>query len=142
MNKFLKLGFSTLTLSAMIGGAFAATDSTGMENQTAAATMTGQENNTADASYTIGYSIGKNMVAQLKQQDVNLNFDKLQSGFSDGVKGQKPTLSQSQMEQALKTFQADMEAKLKAQAKEKPSDNANTSVSSAGMKDNSNTSKS
>lgn len=69
--------------------------------------------NIIDASYTIGFSIGKNMIEQLKQQDIELDHDSLKEGFITGVEGNKPRLSQEQMEQSMETFQKEMEAKIR-----------------------------
>ncbi|MBK2125482.1 FKBP-type peptidyl-prolyl cis-trans isomerase N-terminal domain-containing protein [Fangia hongkongensis] len=125
MNKVTKIGLSALIASAFVGSAFAdnhahnsttaTTSSAAVASKTDMTTATAPKDNSADASYTIGYSVGKNMITQLKQQKVDLNLAKLQSGFEAGVKGDKPELTQEQMEQAMQSFQKEMEAKMKAQ---------------------------
>ncbi|WP_119327991.1 FKBP-type peptidyl-prolyl cis-trans isomerase N-terminal domain-containing protein [Cysteiniphilum halobium] len=111
MKKLTTIAFSLLAGSVLVSGAFANATPTKAEPAKAAATT---KNNTADASYTIGYSIGKNMTEQLKQQNVSLNTDDLQQGFVAGIEGSKPKLSQEQMEQSMQAFQKEMEAKMKA----------------------------
>lgn len=114
MKKLTTIALSLLAGSALVSGAFAdATKAVPATVQPAKTAATAQ-NNTADASYTIGYSIGKNMTEQLKQQNVSLNTDDLQQGFVAGIEGSKPKLSQEQMEQSMQAFQKEMEAKMKA----------------------------
>lgn len=61
--------------------------------------------NLAHASYTIGYSIGKNINEQLIKQNILLNCTHLQQGFTDGIKANKPKLNQETMEESMQSFQ-------------------------------------
>ncbi|WHN65456.1 FKBP-type peptidyl-prolyl cis-trans isomerase N-terminal domain-containing protein [Cysteiniphilum sp. QT6929] len=114
MKKLTTIALSLLAGSALVSGAFADATKAAPATAQPAKTAATAQNNTADASYTIGYSIGKNMTEQLKQQNVSLNTDDLQQGFVAGIEGSKPKLSQEQMEQSMQAFQKEMEAKMKA----------------------------
>ncbi|GGG05292.1 MULTISPECIES: FKBP-type peptidyl-prolyl cis-trans isomerase N-terminal domain-containing protein [Cysteiniphilum] len=114
MKKLTTIALSLLAGSALVSGAFADATKAAPATAQPAKTAATAQNNTADASYTIGYSIGKNMTEQLKQQNVSLNTDDLQQGFVAGIEGTKPKLSQEQMEQSMQAFQKEMEAKMKA----------------------------
>ena len=114
MKKLTTIALSILAGSALVSGAFANTDAATPVKAETVKAVSAPENNAADASYTIGYSIGKNMTEQLKQQNVSLNTGDLQQGFVAGIEGSKPKLSQEQMEQSMQAFQKEMEAKMKA----------------------------
>ena len=113
MKKLTTIALSILAGSALVSGAFANTDAATPVKAETVKAVSAPENNAADASYTIGYSIGKNMTEQLKQQNVSLNTGDLQQGFVAGIEGSKPKLSQEQMEQSMQAFQKEMEAKMK-----------------------------
>ena len=115
MKKISTITLSLLTGAALVSGAFAANETAKAPAQSETKpAQAAPADNSANASYTIGYSIGKNMTEQLKQQDVTFSTDKLVSGFSAGVNGEKPKLTQKEMESAMQTFQTQMKAKMKA----------------------------
>ncbi len=132
MKKLAKITLSLLVSSVLISSAFADAD---VIKETAVAkptvvTNTVSQDNVADASYTIGYSIGKNMTEQLHQQNVTLDIDNLEQGFTAGIKGNKPKLTQEQMEQSMQAFQKEMEAKMKADEEAAEAEAAKTKTES------------
>ncbi|MGB2868787.1 MAG: FKBP-type peptidyl-prolyl cis-trans isomerase [Bacteroidota bacterium] len=58
-------------------------------------------------SYSIGLDIGKNF----KQQSVDVDADVLAKGLKDALSGAKPMLSDSEIEQTMQKFQAEMMGK-------------------------------
>lgn len=105
MTKLSKLMVSILTASALSTTAFAA-------NTTATTAAPAQPSNAQvmqDASYIIGYTIAKNMMGQLQSQGVTLDTLNLEDGFSTGVEGKDPRLTEAQMQQSMQQFQALMQ---------------------------------
>lgn len=113
MKKLTKITLSILTSSLLISSAFADSEQP-VKAESINVVVADAQSNTADASYTIGYSIGKNMTEQLKQQNINLDTNHLQQGFITGIEDSTPKLSQETMEQAMKAFQKTIQAKVKA----------------------------
>jgi FKBP-type peptidyl-prolyl cis-trans isomerase FklB len=72
------------------------------------------------ASYSIGYDIG----ATFKKQNIDLNTDALFSGLKEGLSGKEATLSKEEREKTLETFQKEMMEKQVAASKEAAAKNA------------------
>lgn len=118
MTKLSKLMVSLLTASALSTTAFAANATTTPAQPSNAQVM-------QDASYIIGYTIAKNMMGQLQSQGVTLDTPNLEDGFSTGVEGKDPRLTEAQMQQSMQQFQALMQQQ-QAQAQQQstaPSNN-------------------
>lgn len=98
MNKLSKILLSSITASALMSTAYAAPSASSTTSMTDAQLM-------ENASYIIGYSIAKNITAELQSQNISLNNQELKQGFDTGVDGYKPRLTDEQMQQALVQFQ-------------------------------------
>jgi FKBP-type peptidyl-prolyl cis-trans isomerase FklB len=72
------------------------------------------------ASYSIGYDIG----ATFKKQNVELNVDALFAGLKEGVAGKEAILSKEEREKTLEAFQKEMMEKQVAASKEAATKNA------------------
>lgn len=72
------------------------------------------------ASYSIGYDIG----ATFKKQNVELNADALMAGLKEGLVGKEATLSKEEREKTLEAFQKEMMEKQVAASKEAATKNA------------------
>lgn len=72
------------------------------------------------ASYSIGYDIG----ATFKKQNVELNADALMAGLKEGLAGKEATLSKEEREKTLEAFQKEMMEKQVAASKEAATKNA------------------
>lgn len=74
------------------------------------ATAAAPANKTDKVSYSIGYKTGQAM----HQRSVNVNPDMFSEGLKAGLNGEKPALSNEEMQSALKNMQKEMIAKMKA----------------------------
>jgi FKBP-type peptidyl-prolyl cis-trans isomerase FklB len=63
---------------------------------------------TGAASYSIGYRMG----AGFKRQGAPIDLQAFMKGLQEGVAGQKPAMSEQQMDQALEALQKDVAARL------------------------------
>lgn len=99
--------FSTLVAASSV---FAATSSSTLANKPANAnssTSTSSQptnNQSADiskVSYSIGYTMGTNLIEQFKQ----LNQAELFKGFQQGISGAEPTITKDEMQKILISFQ-------------------------------------
>lgn len=72
------------------------------------------------ASYSIGYDIG----ATFKKQNIDLNTDALMSGLKEGLAGKEGTLSKEERDKTLEAFQKEMMEKQVAASKEAATKNA------------------
>ena len=138
MRKLTTIALSILAGGVLVSSTFADTQTAAKPDQAAVVQAApAAQDNIADASYTIGYSIGKNMTEQLKQQDdIALNTGDLQQGFIAGIEGSQPKLSQEQMEQTMQAFQKEMEAKMKAHEESTQAETAKTKSSQDADKAN------
>lgn len=140
MRKLTTVALSILAGGVLVSSTFADTQTAAKPAQAGVVQAApAAQDNIADASYTIGYSIGKNMTEQLKQQDIALNTSDLQQGFVAGIEGSQPKLSQEQMEQTMQAFQKEMEAKMKAHEEATQAETAKTKSSQDADKANANT---
>lgn len=103
MTKLSKLMVSLLTASALTTTAFAADTTTAAQPTTQAQPSSAQV--MQDASYIIGYTIAKNMMGQLQAQGITLDTQNLETGFTTGVSGEQPRLTEEQMQQSMQQFQ-------------------------------------
>ena len=62
-------------------------------------------------SYALGYNIGKNLLNNITNDSLNIDFDKLLSGFTGGVKGQNGVLSADEIQKVMLLFQQNLKAK-------------------------------
>lgn len=125
MKKITKVILSTMTASALIGGAYAATNSAAQSAPTATAQPQMSDAQVMEAaSYIIGYSIAQNITNELQSQNINLNTDQVLQGFDTGITGGQPRLTDEQMQQALVQFQ--QQAQSQASASTTPAAPANT----------------
>jgi FKBP-type peptidyl-prolyl cis-trans isomerase FklB len=72
------------------------------------------------ASYSIGYDIG----ATFKKQNIELNVDALMAGLKEGIAGQDATMSKEERDKTLEAFQKEMMEKQAAASKEAATKNA------------------
>ena len=72
------------------------------------------------ASYSIGYDIG----ATFKKQNIDLNTDALFNGLKEGLAGKEASLSKEEREKTLEAFQKEMMEKQAAASKEAATKNA------------------
>ena len=72
------------------------------------------------ASYSIGYDIG----ATFKKQNVELNVDALMTGLKEGLAGKDATLSKEERDKTLEAFQKEMMEKQATLSKEAATKNA------------------
>lgn len=72
------------------------------------------------ASYSIGYDIG----ATFKKQNIDLNTDALMSGLKEGLAGKEGTLTKEERDKTLEAFQKEMMEKQVAASKEAATKNA------------------
>ncbi|MFC4891622.1 FKBP-type peptidyl-prolyl cis-trans isomerase N-terminal domain-containing protein [Pseudofrancisella aestuarii] len=72
----------------------------------------------SDMSYSVGYSMGKNLQGQLQDSNISIDNKELVSGLTDGIKGKDAKLSQDDMRKAMIDLQNQaMAAANKTQAK-------------------------
>ena len=64
-----------------------------------------------DTKDKASYSIGLNIGANFKRQDVEINPDAFLAGIKDGMSGQKPALNDDQVKETMLAFQKDMQQK-------------------------------
>lgn len=72
------------------------------------------------ASYSIGYDIG----ATFKKQNIDLNTDALMTGLKEGLAGKEGTLTKEERDKTLEAFQKEMMEKQVAASKEAATKNA------------------
>ena len=60
---------------------------------------------TDDMSYSVGYSMGKNLQMQLAQGGIEVDNSQVEAGLTDGIKGQDSKLSDEQMQKAMMSLQ-------------------------------------
>jgi len=61
--------------------------------------------NTDDMSYSVGYSMGKNLKDQLATGGINVDNEQLEAGLASGIKGEDSKLTQDQMQKAMMALQ-------------------------------------
>lgn len=59
----------------------------------------------SNVSYTLGYSVGANIVAQLKSQDVSLDNAEFLAGIKTAASGEKSKFTQAEMQTIMQAFQ-------------------------------------
>lgn len=73
------------------------------------------DNLLSNVSYTLGYSVGANIIGQLKSQDVSLDNAEFLSGIKTAISGEKSKFTQAEMQTIMQAFQqkimADQESK-------------------------------
>ena len=84
-----------------------------------------------NVSYTLGYSIGNNVTAQLKAQGASLNSQELMGGFKQAVAGKEGKFSQAQMEQIMQGFQHKLMAEQQTKQVSAVIDNAKALIDNA-----------
>lgn len=67
-----------------------------------------------DQKEKVSYSIGLNIGANLKAQNIDINPDLLARGLKDALTGTKPLLTEEEIKEVLTTFQREMTAKTDA----------------------------
>ncbi len=65
----------------------------------------------------ISYLYGMDSAKNIESMGIEFDVSAFQSGFSDGVNGVKPRLSEAQISEVMQIFQAEMSAKREAQKK-------------------------
>ena len=65
----------------------------------------------------ISYLYGMDSAKNVESMGIEFDVSAFQSGFSDGVNGVKPRLSEAQISEVMKIFQTEMSAKREAQQK-------------------------
>lgn len=76
-----------LVAGALIGTSFAATDTK------------------SNISYSVGYTMGKTLKAQMQQNNVSADDAQVVDGLKDGINSKKPKLTPEQMQTAMMEFQ-------------------------------------
>ncbi len=72
----------------------------------------------------VSYSIGLDIGGTLKRQLIDVNAEVLNRGLQDGLKGEKPLLTEEQVKETMQSFQKEMLAKQETVKKEAGSKNA------------------
>jgi FKBP-type peptidyl-prolyl cis-trans isomerase len=90
-----KIFVAPLVAGALITGGFAATTSND------------------NASYSVGYSMGKNFQSQTEQAHIKADNAQIIDGLKAGVSGDKSKLSDKKMQAAMEGFQKQMIASQK-----------------------------
>lgn len=110
MNKTLHIFGATLLLLAIAAGCTATEDAAKLD----------------DAKQRISYTIGLNIGRDFVSQEVDIDTAALMAGVRDGLSGQKPRLTDEEMQNEVKAFREAMvarqEAKLKALADKNKAD--------------------
>ena len=65
----------------------------------------------------ISYLYGMDSAKNIESMGIEFDVSAFQSGFSDGVNGVKPRLSEAQISEVMQIFQTEMSAKREAQKK-------------------------
>ncbi|ASG67779.1 hypothetical protein fh0823_09240 [Francisella halioticida] len=76
-----------LVAGALISTSFAATDTK------------------SDISYSVGYTMGETLKAQMQQNNVSADNGQVIDGLKDGIDSKKPKLTPEQMQTAMMDFQ-------------------------------------
>ncbi|WP_150468298.1 FKBP-type peptidyl-prolyl cis-trans isomerase N-terminal domain-containing protein [Francisella sp. SYW-9] len=76
-----------LVAGALISSSFAATDTK------------------SNISYSVGYTMGKTLQAQMQQNNVTADNQQVIDGLKDGINSKKPKLTPEQMQTAMMDFQ-------------------------------------
>ncbi|QIW10312.1 FKBP-type peptidyl-prolyl cis-trans isomerase N-terminal domain-containing protein [Francisella sp. LA112445] len=76
-----------LVAGALISSSFAATDTK------------------SNISYSVGYTMGKTLQAQMQQNNVTADSQQVVDGLKDGINAKKPKLTPEQMQTAMMDFQ-------------------------------------
>ncbi|MED7819915.1 MULTISPECIES: FKBP-type peptidyl-prolyl cis-trans isomerase N-terminal domain-containing protein [unclassified Francisella] len=66
--------------------------------------------NKSDISYSVGYTMGKTLQAQMQQGNVSADNNQLIDGLKDGIDAKKPKLTPEQMQNAMLEFQKQAQA--------------------------------
>jgi FKBP-type peptidyl-prolyl cis-trans isomerase FklB len=69
------------------------------------------KNQKEKVSYCIGLSIGRNIGSDLKKQSIDIDPHILAKGIQDALAGQKPLLTEKEIQEVMATFQKEMMAK-------------------------------
>ena len=109
------------TVSAIVIGlglAIGSAQALAQDAKTVAKPASGLKDVTSKASYSIGLEYGQNLKPRMA--DLDLDLESFLKGFRDAIKGDKPELSEAEIEQCMIGFQKDLkkrrEAKMVAQA--------------------------
>ncbi len=65
-------------------------------------------------SYSIGFSIGKNIQMSMTRDSLNVTLDLLLNGLSDAINKSTPALPEQAIQQCMMTFQTALQAKMEA----------------------------
>lgn len=76
-----------------------------------------------DQKDKVSYSIGMNIGGSIKQQPFEVNPDLVAAGLKDVLKGNKPLLTEAEVEAVLKAFQQEMMAKQQVESLKKGAEN-------------------
>jgi FKBP-type peptidyl-prolyl cis-trans isomerase FklB len=79
----------------------------------------GLETKKDKVSYSIGVLVGKDM----KTQGIDLNPDAFSKGFSDGLSGAEPAMTDEDMKKTMSEFRSDLMAKQQAEMKKAAEEN-------------------
>jgi FKBP-type peptidyl-prolyl cis-trans isomerase len=69
-------------------------------------------------SYSIGFSIGKNIQMSMTRDSLNVTLDLLLNGLSDAINKNAPVLPEQAIQQCMATFQSALQAKMEAKKME------------------------
>lgn len=61
--------------------------------------------NKNDVSYSVGYTMGKTLEAQMTQGNISTDNDQMIGGLKDGITGKDAKLTPDQMQSAMTEFQ-------------------------------------
>jgi FKBP-type peptidyl-prolyl cis-trans isomerase len=67
-----------------------------------------------DVSYSVGYTMGKTLQAQMSQNNISADNTEMVSGLKDGITGKKAKLTPEQMQNSMVEFQKQAMATQKA----------------------------
>ena len=74
-------------------------------NTSAATPSTEADSLLSNVSYTLGYSVGANIIGQLKSQDVSLDNAQFLAGIKTASAGEKSKFTQAEMQTIMQAFQ-------------------------------------
>lgn len=69
-------------------------------------------------SYSLGYNIGKNMVANIERDDLKINREAMVIGFRDGFITNNPAITEEKIQELMMLFQQELQAKQQAKMEE------------------------
>lgn len=69
-------------------------------------------------SYSLGYNIGKNMVANIERDDLKINREAMVIGFRDGFITNNAAISEEKIQELMMLFQQELQAKQQAKMEE------------------------